>query len=157
MSRCSARTRSARALIARDAVRPVPRPTIIPDLISATAASASASPTFGSLLKADPLCQFELPSVVDRSRLPAHIRLPGIGPRLPPAARVLLAPEAPADLRATRAQVHVRQAAVAPRWPHEPLRGPHIAREDRRREALVHAIVEGNRLIQRLERKDVED
>src|SRR3954466_15167300 len=114
MSRRSFRTRSERAWIAREAVRPVPRPTIIPGLTSATAASASASAIFGSLLKGDPLCEFELGPEVDGAGLPPHVRFPGIGPRLPAPARVLLAADRPADLGPAGAQVHVGDPAVAP-------------------------------------------
>src|SRR5690349_6541356 len=60
----------------------------------------------------DALRERQLRGVVDRRRLAAHVRLPRVGARLPAAARLLLAAERAADLRAGRPDVDVRDAAV---------------------------------------------
>src|SRR3712207_3769 len=97
----------------REAVRPVPRPTIHPDWISATAAAPRASAVCDWLLKADPLCQIEPAAVVDRAGLATHVRLPRIAPRFAAASSFLLTTERTADLRPARARVDVGDPAVA--------------------------------------------
>src|SRR5262245_54431796 len=64
-------------------------------------------------LEANSLSRLQLVRIVDRIGRPPHVSLPGIGARLAAAARLLLAAERPADLRAARADVHVRDPAVA--------------------------------------------
>src|SRR5687767_3327451 len=133
MSSFSERVRSASAWMARPAVRPVPRPTIMPGAISATAASASVSSALLSGLKADPLCELEGSPAVDSTRLAAHVCLPRIRPGFTAAAGVFLTPERPADLGAAGAQVHVGEPAVAPGagGAEESLGLAQIARKDR--------------------------
>src|SRR5262245_39509258 len=89
----------------------------------------------------------ELLAVVDRDGLAAHVELPAVRARFAAAARVLLAAERTTDLRARRADVHVRDAAVGTGRTQELLGLQDVAREDRRRQALRHAVVDRNRLV----------
>src|SRR5690349_269441 len=63
-------------------------------------------------LERDPLRQRQLATPVDGVGLAAHVRLPGVGPRLTTTARVFLAAERATDLGARGANVHVGDATV---------------------------------------------
>src|SRR5215470_1382294 len=69
----------------------------------------------GSEIELDALRERQRVGVVDRVRLPAHVRLPRIGARFAPAAGFLLAAERAADLGAGRTDVDVRDATVRAR------------------------------------------
>src|SRR6478752_10205021 len=66
----------------------------------------------GSEIELDALRERQCVGVVDRVRLPAHVRLPCVRTRLAAAAGFLLAAEGAADLGTGRADVDVRDAAV---------------------------------------------
>src|SRR5574341_311889 len=68
----------------------------------------------GSLAKLDPLRQWQIVRPVDRIRLPPHVGFPSIRSGFPSAARLFLAAERPADLRAARPYIHVGDPAVRP-------------------------------------------
>src|SRR5688500_3282704 len=63
----------------------------------------------------DPLRERQVARVIDRVGLAAHVGLPRVGAGLAAAARVFLAAEGAADLRARGTDVHVGDAAVAAR------------------------------------------
>src|SRR6478672_488721 len=87
----------------------------------------------GSEIELDALREGQRVGVVDRVRLPAHVRLPCIRPRRAAAAGFLLAAERAADLGTGRADVDVRDAAVGARRRKILLGRLEILREDRRR------------------------
>ena len=78
----------------------------------------------------------------------AHVLLPGVAARFAAAAGFLLAAEGAADLGAARADVHVDDAAVRTGRRAELLRLADVAGENRRRQPLRHAVVDGDRLVE---------
>src|SRR5882672_5391496 len=66
----------------------------------------------GSEIELDALRERQRVGVVDRVRLPAHVRPPCVRSRFAAAAGFLLAAECAADLGTGRADVDVRDAAV---------------------------------------------
>src|SRR5205085_5900159 len=96
----------------------------------------------GSDLEPDSLGERQLAGVVDGVRRPAHVGLPRVRSRLATAAGLLLAAESAADLRPTRADVHVGDAAVAAGGAHEALGLADVVGEDRRGETLRHVVLE---------------
>src|SRR5581483_493453 len=107
-------------------------------------------------LELDALRKRQRIGVVDRVRLAAHVGLPGVGARLAAAAGFLLAAERTADLGAARADVDVRDAAIGTRARQECLGRFHVQGEDGRGQALRHAVVHRDGLVERLERHHVE-
>ena len=91
----------------------------------------------GADFEIDALRERQLLAPVDRVGLAAHVRLPGVRARLAAAAGVLLAAERAADLGAGRADVDVRDAAVAARRRQETLGVLQPVGEDRRRQAVM--------------------
>src|SRR5690606_28008255 len=89
--------------------------------------------------------------------LAAHVGLPRVAAGLAAAARVLLAAEGAADLGAAGADVHVGDAAVAARRGEEALGRAEVAREHGAGEPLRDAVVDGDRLVDRLDLDRVED
>src|SRR5690606_31772549 len=78
---------------------------------------------------------------VDRSCLSPHVRLPAIRTGFAAAARVFFAAERASDLRAGRADVDVRDAAVAADCRKKPLCVLQAIREDRRRQSMMSAVL----------------
>ena len=107
--------------------------------------------------KRDALGERKVAREVHRRGLPAHVRAPRVRARLAAAARLLLPAEGAADLGPARADVDVRDAAVRSGGCEEALGLAEVGREDRRREALGHAILEGDRLVEVAVAEDVED
>ena len=89
----------------------------------------------------DALGQRQIVAPVDRAGLSPHVVLPGIGTGLSSATGILLAPERPADLGATGADVHVGDAAVGAGMGQEPLGHADRVGEDRAGESLVHRVL----------------
>src|SRR6185437_741504 len=108
-------------------------------------------------LELEPLGERQVARPVDGVGLAAHIRLPGIGAGLPPAARVLLAAEGAADLGAGSADVDVGDAAVAARGGEEGLRVLQPVGEERGREAVRRGVLLRDRFLHGLDRNKVED
>src|SRR6478736_3761309 len=79
----------------------------------------------------DALRQWQLGREVDRVRRTPHVRLPGVRSGLSTSPGLLLAPEGAADLRAGRAEVDVRDAAVRACGRDEPLGLADVQGEDR--------------------------
>src|SRR5690242_19823922 len=72
----------------------------------------ASTPQLNLCPERDPLRERERRRPVDGVRLAAHVDLTVVGAGLAAAARLLLAAERTADLRARRADVHVGDAAV---------------------------------------------
>ena len=90
--------------------------------------------------KGDALRQRQRLGVVHRVGGAAHIGLPGVGAGLAAAAGFLLAAEGAADLGARGADVDVGDAAVGAVGRQEALGLAQVGGEDRRRQALRHAL-----------------
>src|SRR5688572_24194103 len=113
--------------------------------------------TGSSEVELDALRQRQVVRIVDRVGLAAHVRLPRVGARLAAAAGFLLAAERAADLGAAGADVDVRDAAVGAPGGQVLLRGLEVLREDRGRQALRHAVLHRDRVVDVLARHHVED
>src|SRR6185437_3263915 len=105
----------------------------------------------------DALGERQLVRVVDRIGRAAHVRLPRVRAGLAAAAGLLLATERATDLGAGWTDVDVGDAAVRTVRRGEPLGLADVEREDRRRQALGHLVVHGQRLIEVRVGHDVQD
>src|SRR4051812_42789446 len=98
----------------------------------------------------DALGERQLAAVIDRVGRAPHIGAPGVGAAFPASARLSLAAERPAYLRAGWADVHIDDPAVGARRRKEQLRLAKVGREDRRGQTLRRRVVEGDRFLQAL-------
>ena len=83
--------------------------------------------------------------------MPPHISLPGIAPRFPSPARIFFAAKRATNLRARRADVDIRDAAIGTTRRQKRFRRFEVAREDRTRQALRHLVIPGDGLIEIIE------
>ena len=98
-------------------------------------------------VKPHALSQRKLAAVVDRARLPSHVRLPGIRAGFPPAARGLLPAKRTTDLGARRADVHIGDAAIRSGRRQEFAGFAQVVREDGRRQPLLDRVLNRNRFL----------
>src|SRR5690606_29095130 len=108
------------------------------------------------LAKLDALGQWQGGAVVDRGGAAAHVLLPGVGAGFSAAAGVFFAAEGAADLGAGGADIDAGQTAVGAGRAQEAVGLAHVAGTDRRREPLRDAVVQVNRLVQRVVAGDVQ-
>ena len=85
---------------------------------------------------------------VDRVRLPAHVHLPGIASAFASAAGFFFAAKRSANLRAARAGVDIRDAAIAAGSAHEFFRFAHVIRENRGGQTLRHTVLDRDRFVE---------
>src|SRR6202041_1935538 len=96
------------------------------------------------------LRQRHLSAPIDGIGLAPHIGLPGIRARLAPAAGVLFAAERTADFRAGGSKIDVGNAAVAAVSRQEPFSCLQAVGKYRRRESIVHRVLQRQRFLERL-------
>src|SRR5690606_13309871 len=96
----------------------------------------------------DALRERQFARIIDGVGGAPHVVLPGIRAGLAAAAGFFLAAERAADLGARGADVDVGDAAVRAGGRQEGLGFAQVVGEDRRRQALRHAIVHGQRLVE---------
>src|SRR5215470_8561615 len=108
-------------------------------------------------LELHPLRQRQVGPPVEGAGLAAHVGLPGVGAGLAAAAGLLLAAEGAADLRPAGADVHVHDAAVAAAGRHETVGLAQVGGEDAGGEALRHAVVDRDGVLELAVLHSVED
>src|SRR5258708_23816457 len=92
------------------------------------------------------LSERQLRAPVDGVRLAPHVRLPGVRPRFPAAARVLRAAERTTDLGARGAYIAVPATAIAALRGQEALYHLRPRGENSRRHPIGHAHLQCHRL-----------